>query len=205
AISAAGLSCQRASVVAFDRDDGAPLSDVLSWQDTRAATMLGEAGLDAIDVLARTGMFPTAFHGASKLRWLSQTLGDGRSRAVLAPLASFLVARLTGVLCCPATIAQRSLLLDRHSGDWDDALISRFGLERGALPSVCPDVGAFGVIRRGGLHIPLTVAAGDQNLLVAARSLDRSTGLLNLGTGAFMLVSGQGVPAPARIQASLVP
>lgn len=204
-IAAAGLSCQRASVVAFDRVSGEALSDVLSWQDTRAASLLAAAKLDVLDVLARTGMFPTAFHGASKLRWLAQTVRAEGSRIMLAPLASFLIARLTGVSACPATIAQRTLLFDRHAADWDDALIDRFALARSALPPVRPDMDDFGVIRRGGLEIPLTVAAGDQNLLVAARALDAANGLLNLGTGAFLLVSGQGIRAPARIQASLAP
>lgn len=39
-VQAAGLVCQRSSLVAWDRESGVALSPVLSWQDVRAADWL---------------------------------------------------------------------------------------------------------------------------------------------------------------------
>lgn len=206
AVRAAGLSCQRASVVAWDRSGLAPLSPVLSWQDTRARGLLAQAALPVEQVLAQTGMFPTAFHGASKLQWLARPLSaEGRCDWMLGPLACFLVAHLTGSPVCTPGFAQRTLLYDWRSGDWDARMLQRFGLGTEWLPPIRPDRADHGVLQLGGHGVPLRLIAGDQNLLPCAIDLPAGQGLLNLGTGAFLLMRAQqGRPVP-RVQATLLP
>lgn len=199
-VAAAGLCCQRASVVCWDAVDGRALSPVLSWQDERGAGLLAAARLDAADVVRRTGMRPNPFLGASKLAWclaelpaVGEAAGCGRLR--LGPLGSFLLQRLLEErpYRCPASLAQRSMLFDPAAHGWDALLCAAFGIDPNRLPACLPDQAAYGSLSVGGRLLPLSLCAGDQNLLPAAFALETQDVVVNLGTGAFLLA---GADAP---------
>src|SRR4249919_3113456 len=80
-VLACGLSTQRSSLVAWDRSTGAALSPVLSWQDTRGAEWLQAQALDAEAMRARTGLYPNAHYGLSKMRWCLDHLDTVRDAA----------------------------------------------------------------------------------------------------------------------------
>lgn len=196
-VVAAGLSCQRASVVCWDRASGAALSPVISWQDARGAALLDAAALDAADVARRTGMRPSVFLGASKLAWCRQHLDEvagaaAQARLCWGPLGSFLLHRLLRErpYACPSSLAQRSMLFDPAGQRWDAALCARFAIDPASLPQAQPDIGAFGTLDFAGRALPLRLCAGDQNLLPAALSLAADQVVVNLGTGAFILAGG---------------
>lgn len=209
-VEVAGLSCQRASIVCWDRRSGAPLSPVISWQDERGAALLQAAELDVDAVQALTGMRPNAFLGASKLAWCWRELPAVRTaaragRLAWGPLGSFL---LHGLLQerpyrCPASLAQRTLLFDPDRHAWDAALCIRFGIDLGLLPAPASDRGAHGTLVAAEQAIPLRLCAGDQNLLPAALKLGADEAVLNLGTGAFLLAGADG-HAP-RLLRSVLP
>lgn len=205
-----GLSCQRASVVCWDRECGAPLSPVISWQDSRGAALLDAAALDTAAVQARTGMRPSAFLGVSKLAWCSRELpavGAAARAGCLGwgPLGSFLLHRLLGErpYRCPASLAQRSLLFDPQTLAWDDGLCAAFAIDRASLPAPTTDLDDFGSLAVAGFELPFALCAGDQNLLPAALGLGVEDAALNLGTGAFLLAGGDG--ADPRLQRSVLP
>ena len=98
-VIAAGLATQRSSIVCWDRDSGAPLSPVLSWQDRRAAQVLHEHAPDAVTLNEITGLVASPHYGASKLRWCLDHLpavqrAAGERRLAAGPLASFLLRRV---------------------------------------------------------------------------------------------------------------
>src|SRR5688572_22034726 len=80
-IQACGLSCQRSSLVCWDRNSGNALSPILSWQDTRAADWLAAQALDTEAIRASTGLYPNAHFGLSKIRWCLDHLGDVKQAA----------------------------------------------------------------------------------------------------------------------------
>ncbi len=63
-LQSAALVTQRSSLVCWHRQTGEPLSPVISWQDTRAATYLAEIKLDPAAIADLTGLRPNAHYGA---------------------------------------------------------------------------------------------------------------------------------------------
>ncbi len=202
-IAAAGLATQRSSTVCWDRESGAPLSPVLSWQDRRAHDWLQQFAPEAEKIRARTGLVLSAHYGASKLRWCLDHLpavASARDTGCLAmgPLASFLLFRLLRerpLLVDPSN-AGRTLLWNLDRGDWDDDLIKLFGILRAVLPACVPTRHGYGTLTVRGREIPLTVLNGDQSAaLFAFGRPHASTAYINLGTGAFVLRALGEMPA----------
>jgi glycerol kinase len=191
-IKSAGLATQRSSVVCWDRDTGAPLSPVISWQDRRNAAWLAGLHLDEADIRRRTGLVVSPHYGAGKLRWCLDNIpavqrAADRGRLAMGPLAAFLCARLLAgqpFVTDPAN-ASRTLLWNNLDVDWDPELLRTFGLSRELLPEVRETTACYGNLRDGG--IALTACTGDQSALPFAwGEPDPDTVFVNAGTGAFV-------------------
>lgn len=211
-VRSCSLSTQRSSLVAWDRESGAALSPVLSWQDTRAAAWLQAQALDVEAVRTRTGLYPNAHYGLSKIHWcldhleaVREAAADGR--LLIGPLAAFLAFRLLEqrpVLVDPAN-ASRTLLLDLARGDWDEATLARFGIERAWLPHVARSDADYGeLVLDDGRRLPLRLLSGDQSTAAFAHGeLRAEAACLNVGTGAFVFRASTQAP-PARLLRSVV-
>ena len=74
-VRAAGLATQRSSVIAWNRDSGEPLSNVISWQDLRGHALVESFDSETAAWIQRTSGLPVSPHyGASKIRWLVDRL-----------------------------------------------------------------------------------------------------------------------------------
>jgi glycerol kinase len=209
-IAAAGLATQRSSIVCWDRDSGAALSPVLSWQDRRAAGWLEGFRDHAATVRAKTGLVLSPHYGASKLRWCLDHLpavqaARREGRLAFGPLSSFLSMRLCEerpALADPANAA-RTLLFDLRAFDWDDGLLALFGVPRECLPRCVPSCHEFGRLHIDNRNIPLRLVTGDQSAALFAHGMPRAdTAYVNLGTGAF--VQRLAAHAPAGLLTGIV-
>lgn len=193
-IANAGLATQRSSVVAWDRHSGEPLSPVLSWQDRRGADWLAHFAAHAHIIKQRTGLPLSPHYGASKLRWLLDHVpavqkAHHQHRLALGPLASFLLFHLlqSNPLLVDHANAARTQLWNIDSRDWDPWLLGLFGVDANTLPACRSIVHCYGIL--AGADIPLTAVNGDQNAAVYGLGQPcAATGIVNLGTGAFVLV-----------------
>jgi glycerol kinase len=181
-------------VLAWERDSGRALSPVLSWQDTRTRAELARLATESDDIRRRTGLRLSPHYGAGKLRWLLQH-SDAVRRArdsnnlVIGPLAGFLMHHLTETAADAVdhANASRTLLWNLQRRDWDPRLCRLFDVPVDLLPEcrpVCSDHGR--MINTG---IPITAVNGDQTAaLYAYGQPDENTILVNIGTGAFVLL-----------------
>ena len=211
-VAAAGLATQRSSIICWDRETGAPLSPVLSWQDRRAQDWLQQFAPEVEKIRERTGLVLSAHYGASKLRWCLDHLpavaaARDAGRLAMGPLAGFLLFRLLRerpLLVDPSN-AGRTLLWNLATADWDDELIRLFGIPRSALPACVPTRHDYGTFTVHGREIPLTVLNGDQSAaLFALGRPHANTAYVNLGTGAFVLHALGEIPArPPRLLCSV--
>ncbi len=209
----AGLATQRSSIVCWQRDSGAALSPVISWQDTRAAQWLDTFINQQDRVHAITGLVLSPHYGVSKLRWCLDHLPAVRQarvhgNLVIGPLASFLASRLSDqprVLVDPAN-ASRTLLYDRHTGNWSGELLTLFEVPRECLPEPVPSRYDRGKLCLENVSLPIRVVTGDQSAaLFAFGEPDAATVYANLGTGAFLQqTTGNAQLDPGRLLASLV-
>jgi glycerol kinase len=193
-IAQAGVATQRSSVIAWDRQTGQPLSPVLSWQDRRAHAWLGQFEPEAAAIKQRNGLPLSPHYGASKLRWLLDNV-DGvkeaaqNGRLAFGPLASFVLFQLLAgqSLLADHANAARTQLWQLDSRDWDPWLLDLFGVPAAPLPDCVPIRHNYGRIAQ--TQIPVTAVNGDQNAAVYALGRPQpGTAIVNLGTGAFVLV-----------------
>src|ERR1043166_386452 len=143
-VAGIGITNQRETTIVWDRATGKPIHNASVGQDRRTAaacTALRPAGHEPF-VAARTGLLLDPYFSATKIAWILDNVDGARSAAQAGRLAfgtvdAFLLWRLTGgkVHATDATNAARTLLLDIHTGQWDDDLCRRFGVPAGLLPA----------------------------------------------------------------------
>jgi glycerol kinase len=193
-IAGAGLAIQRSSIVCWDRNTGAALSPVISWQDRRNSAWLAAQALDPVRLRAITGLVASPHYGASKLRWCLDHLpavqaAQAAGRLSCGPLASFVLHRLLGqrpFVVDPANAA-RTLLWELRSRDWSEELLAACAIPRACLPRSVPSRYAFGTLPLGPRAVPLTVVTGDQPAALFAWGEPGPGELfVNIGTGAFV-------------------
>ncbi len=209
-VAAIGITNQRETTVLWDRATGQPLAPAIVWQDRRTAAAcdaLRAAGHEAL-VQQRTGLVLDAYFSGTKLAWLLDHIPGARARAERGELAfgtidSWLVWQLTGgrVHATDISNASRTLLLNLHTGDWDDDLLALFNIPRAVLPEVRPSSGDFGATDPAllGGAIPIAGVAGDQQAATFGQACFREGMAKNTyGTGCFMLMNAGRTPVASR-------
>jgi glycerol kinase len=204
-VIAAGLDHQGESVLAWDVDSGRPLTPVVVWQDKRHERLLEEIGAGAVE---RSGLPLDPYFSAGKLAWLlANDAGVQRARESgtlrLGTVDAFLTDRLGGRFATDLSTASRTQLLALGGHDWDESLLSSFGVRREWLPVVGPSFGALGELRHPSwpVAIPLTAQLVDQQAALAGSGAVAAGELkATYGTGVFVLGRTDGPnPAPGLL------
>jgi glycerol kinase len=191
-VKAGSLVTQRSSLVCWRRSDGSPLSPVLSWQDTRGADQIARLPGEREWVRQVTGLVANAHYGASKMRWCLDNL-SAVNRALesddlqMGPLVAYLARCLAGRAVTDPGNGSRTLLMNLQNLDWDDRLLTLFGIPRGVLVPIVSTRCRVGAIRAAGTNLPLALLNGDQcAAFYGGGEPERGTAYINAGTGAFV-------------------
>ncbi|HAM36320.1 MAG TPA: glycerol kinase [Elusimicrobia bacterium] len=194
-VLALGISSQRSTVVFWDRKTGKPAARAPSWQDGRAASVVAPMQGRQAEAHERTGLYLTPYYSAPKIRWFLDNEPAVRrlaqeDRLLAAPVSTFLVWRLTRgeVFAVDPSLAQRMMLFNLRSMDWDPDMLSLFGIPRSILPSIFSSAGDWGSVQRGGRKLPIRACLGDQQAAtVGLGGIEAGASVANYGTGAFFL------------------
>ena len=209
-IACIGITNQRETVVAWDRNTGAPLARAIVWQDRRTADFCGtlrDSGHEA-EVQRRTGLLLDPYFSGTKMRWLLDNVPAVRSAAgngtlALGTIESWLTFKLTGGShVSDASNASRTMLMELGGAGFDEWLCALLGVPHAALPQVVDNAGELGVARADwlGRAIPITGLAGDQQAATIGQGCLRpGETKATYGTGAFVLTNkGSAIPASAN-------
>ncbi len=209
AINSIAITNQRETTLLWDRATGKPLHNAIVWQDRRTAPAcdaLRKAGHAAL-IQRKTGLVLDAYFSGTKLAWLLNHVPGARQRAENGELCfgtvdSWLIYKLTGghspamtrkaLHVTDASNASRTLLLNIHTGQWDDELLKLFNIPRALLPRVVPSSGVVGVTDAAllGQEIPIAGIAGDQQAATFGQACFAPGMAKNTyGTGCFMLMN----------------
>lgn len=188
-----GLASQRSTVIAWHSETGEPLCPALSWQDTRARRWLARFHTRAELIQERTGLRLSPHYGASKLAWLLQHEPAVRQAVahdtlLFGPLAAFLLCRLLEQNQSVVDVgnAARTLLLNIDTCDWDQELLTLFGISARCLPQCQPIRHEYGVLAN--TELTLSAANGDQPAILFAEGRPQmDLAYINMGSGAFIL------------------
>ena len=203
-VLAAGLDHQGESVLAWDASSGRPLTPVIVWQDKRQQTLLAEIDQRAVE---RSGLPLDPYFSAGKLTWLLEhDPAVGRAREAgslrLGTVDAFLTDRLGGRFATDLSTASRTQLLAAGGRDWDEQLLSAFGLRREWLPAIGPTFGSLGELQhaRWPAAIPLAAQLVDQQAALAGSGAVRPGEVkATYGTGVFVLGRTQGPVAASGL------
>ncbi|MFI5041654.1 MAG: FGGY family carbohydrate kinase [Acidimicrobiales bacterium] len=186
-IAAVGFANQGETVLAWDRETGAPLGPAVSWQDRRAAEVCAELASAAAEHTAVTGLPLDPYFAAPKMTWLRRRVGD---RGVITTTDSWLLHRLTGAYVSDVTTASRTMLLDLDRRAWSETACAAFGFQAQALPRIVACDEVIGETDQFGRTVVVSGLAVDQQAaLLGERCLALGDAKCTYGTGAFLLAN----------------
>ena len=206
-VVAIGITNQRETAVLWDAQTGDALHNAIVWQcrrTTGACEDLKAAGHEAL-IRERSGLVLDPYFSATKFKWLldnapgaQQLLAQGRLRA--GTIDAYLMWRLSNgkVHKTDVSNASRTSLMALNTLDWDDELLSLFGVPREILPEICPSSGRLAVTEAvPGLPdgLPVSGVAGDQqSALFGQACFEPGDAKCTFGTGSFILMNAGDSP-----------
>jgi glycerol kinase len=200
-LRAAGITNQRETVVVWDRATGEPIHRAIVWQDRRTADVCDKLRSTGHEPLVRekTGLLLDPYFSATKIAWILDQVPGARKDAEAGRLAcgtidSWLIHRLTGgrLHVTDASNASRTLLMDIHAGDWDDALCACFRVPRAMLPQICDSSAVLGEASDASplAGVPIAGVVGDQQgALFGQAGFAPGAAKNTYGTGCFALLN----------------
>ncbi|MEX0580452.1 MAG: glycerol kinase GlpK [Mycobacterium sp.] len=206
-IAALGITNQRETTIVWNRKTGQPYYNAIVWQDTRTDQIAAALDRDGRgDVIRRkAGLPPATYFSAGKLQWILENV-DGvradaeRGDALFGTPDVWVLWNLTGgpaggVHVTDPTNASRTMLMDLETLDWDDELLSFFGVPRRMLPQIRPSSSPqpYSVTRADGPmggEVAVTGILGDQQAaMVGQVCLKPGEAKNTYGTGNFLLLN----------------
>jgi glycerol kinase len=206
-IVALGITNQRETTLVWNRQTGRPYYNAIVWQDTRTDRIASALDRDGRgDVIRhKAGLPPATYFAGGKLQWILDNVEGVRAAAergdaVFGTIDTWLLWNLTGgprggVHVTDVTNASRTMLMDLETLDWDDELLSFFGIPRAMLPSIASSSPRqpYGVTTPDGPlggEVPITGILGDQHAaMVGQVCLQPGEAKNTYGTGNFLLLN----------------
>ena len=206
-LAAVGVTNQRETTVVWDPSSGRPLYNAIVWQDTRTDRIAAALDRDGRgDVIRRkAGLPPATYFSGGKLAWMLDNVEGLRraaeqGRALFGTVDTWMLWNLTGgpdggVHVTDVTNASRTMLMHLETLDWDEELLSFFGVPRRMLPEIRPsaDPDLYGTTPAGGpfgAEVALAGALGDQQAATVGQVCFRPGEAKNTyGTGNFLLLN----------------
>jgi glycerol kinase len=212
AVAAIGITNQRETVVAWDRNTGQPLAKAIVWQDRRTADVCDrlEAAGHLPTVRARTGLVLDPYFSGTKFRWLLDNGVAQSPNLLMGTIDDWVLWNLTGgptggVHATDPSNASRTMLYDIVNRSWSQEMSDILGVPLSVLPEVRPSCGRFGTVSaqivNGQLTgVPISGILGDQqSALFGQACLSPGMAKNTYGTGSFLLMNiGRTCPPPSE-------
>jgi glycerol kinase len=198
-ISAVGITNQRESTIAWNRESGEALGPAINWQCRRTTDFCEELKAEGFDSLLRkrTGLVTDPYFSGTKMRWILQNVPQAQKLADQGKLCfgtvdSWLIWKLTGgrVHATEISNASRTLVFNIEACDWDTEILARFGIPVETLPEVKPSSGLIATVNPElfGGAAPISGVAGDQQAALFGQAcFEPGMAKNTYGTGCFMI------------------
>jgi glycerol kinase len=200
---AIGITNQRETTVAWDRNTGVLVYNAIVWQDTRVEDAVAEFARDGGQDRFRqkTGLPLATYFSALKIRWILNNVEGAREKAKAGNLLcgtvdAFLLWRLTGgpsggIHVTDVTNASRTQLMDLTTLAWDPEILEIFGIPATILPRIASSSEIFGKAQTAAIQdVPIAGIIGDQQAaLLGQTCFDPGEAKNTYGTGSFLLMN----------------
>ncbi len=200
-IACIGIDNQGETVMLWDKETGVPVYNAIVWQDRRTARYADRLTEEyGGQIREKTGLMIDAYFSATKIKWIIDHV-DGvkeriRAGKILAgTLDSWVIWKMTHgkVHVTDASTASRTMLMNIHTGKWDQDILDIFGIDRKILPEICDSSMVYGntdPLDFFGASIPIAGSVVDQQAALFGQAC-YSPGAIKCtyGTGCFMLMN----------------
>lgn len=201
-IRALGITNQRETTMLWDKATGEPVYNALVWQDTRTDALCRELGRNVGQDRFRreTGLPLSSYFAGPKIRWLLDNVDGLRERAergelLFGTMDSWVIWNLTGgpdggVHVTDVTNASRTMLMNLHTLDWDERIVSSLNIPAAILPEIRSSSEIYGTARGALEGVPVASALGDQQAALFGQTCyDVGEAKSTYGTGTFLLMN----------------
>src|ERR1700756_2039012 len=206
-LAALGITNQRETAVVWNPKTGRPYYNAIVWQDTRTDRIASALDRDERGGVIRrkAGLPPATYFSGGKIQWILENVegvreAAERGEAVFGNTDTWVIWNLTGgvnggVHVTDPTNASRTMLMNLETLDWDDELLSFFGIPRQMLPEIRPSSTPepYGTTPDTGPldgEVPITGILGDQQAAMVGQVCFTVGEAKNTyGTGNFLLLN----------------
>lgn len=152
-IAGVGISNQRETSLAWDKNTGEPLGQAIVWQCSRAADICErvEKQGQAENIRRKTGMNLSPYFPASKIAWILENVEGAKEKSDKGEIChgtidSWLIYKLTGGKAYKTDFsnASRTQLFNIFELKWDEEICALFGVDVNNLAEVCDSDSNFG-------------------------------------------------------------
>ena len=206
-IRTAGITNQRETIVAWNKETGEPVYNAIVWQDRRTKDICAKLIIDGYTELfqKKTGLIIDPYFSASKIKWIIDNIEDAKDllnqgKLIVGTIDTWLMWNLTKKKShfTDATNASRTMIYNIQTDEWDQQLLDIFNIPKNILPEVKNSADDFGNISNDffGYDIPINGVAGDQQAAAFGQlCFDKGNIKSTYGTGCFMLMNaGDSMP-----------
>mmetsp|Transcript_59921 Transcript_59921/g.128590 ORF Transcript_59921/g.128590 Transcript_59921/m.128590 type:complete len:644 (+) Transcript_59921:50-1981(+) len=206
-VAAIGITNQRETTVAWDKETGEPLYKAIVWNDLRTSETVaklrkGKGGQDRFR--KRTGLPISTYFSAVKMRWLLDNVPEVKAavdagRCLFGTIECWLIYSLTGgkdggVHITDVSNASRCMLMNIKTLAWDETVCKEIGIPIAALPTIRSNSEIYGSVKGSCCAVleglPISGALGDQHAaLLGQGCLEVGSSKNTYGTGCFMLLN----------------
>ncbi|MBT9777489.1 glycerol kinase GlpK [Clostridium sp. MCC353] len=201
-VAGIGISNQRETTAAWDRETGIPVTDAIVWQCSRAEGIcqrIEEKGYQEM-IRCRTGINLSPYFPAAKMAWILEQVKGAKEKAQQGRLCcgtidSWLVYKLTGgkVFKTDYSNASRTQLFNLYELKWDTEICGIFGIDPSCLAEVCDSDSCFGETDAEGFFnkpVPIHCVLGDSHsALFGQGCLEAGMAKATYGTGSSVMMN----------------
>lgn len=200
-IACIGLDNQGETCMIWDKKTGKPVYNAIVWQDRRTARYADKLAQQAGKMIReKTGLVIDAYFSATKIKWILDNVEGVMEKAnagdlIAGTLDSWMIWKLTHgrVHVTDYSTASRTMLLNIHTGDWDDEILDTIGIPRKILPEIRNSAEIYGYtdpVDFFGAKIPISGSVVDQQAALFGQVCYTPGSVkTTYGTGCFMLMN----------------
>ncbi|MEA3359847.1 MAG: glycerol kinase GlpK [Thermodesulfobacteriota bacterium] len=215
-LSAIGITNQRETTVLWDKNTGTPFTNAIVWQCTRTDEICRALNLEGGQnrFRGKTGLPIATYFSGPKIKWVLENVPEARDaankgKALFGTMETWIIWWLTGgpqggVHVTDVSNASRTMLMNLHSLQWDEAILKILDIPLQILPKIVPssDMRTWGTTLKNGpfnAAIPVCGALGDQQAaLVGQTCFDTGEAKNTYGTGCFLLLNTGTTPVSSK-------
>ncbi|MER5973136.1 glycerol kinase GlpK [Streptomyces sp. NPDC002055] len=201
-IKAIGITNQRETTLLWDKNTGEPVYNAIVWQDTRTDGLCKELGRNVGQDRFRreTGLPLASYFAGPKIRWLLDNVEGLRERAeagdiLFGTMDSWVIWNLTGgteggVHVTDVTNASRTMLMNLHTMQWDEKILTSMEVPAAVLPEIRSSAEVYGTAKGVLEGVPVASALGDQQAALFGQTcFAEGEAKSTYGTGTFLLMN----------------